>query len=341
MAQKLGAKGWLSLSWPKEYGGRNSFMLQQIVVDELFSHHCPGYDIFGAGMIAPTLLKRASEEQKRRFLPDIAQGKVIWCEGLSEPGHGSDLASIETFARDEGDSFVINGQKIWTSAAHCADWMAMVARTDREAVPKHRGISFFLVDMKTRGIAVNPIVNMAGQHEFNEVFFDDVRGPKENIVGEKNGGWRVVMTLLDIERSSIPIYAITRSYLLDLMKYAQERKPHDTQMKNHLSELAVECEVARLLHYRAIWMLDKGIVPSYESAMNKMFAWELNQRVAAAAMELLGPYSQLIGESAWTPLHGRAPLYYLRSIANTLEMGASEIDRDIIAQRGLGLPAGS
>ncbi|MFH1487057.1 MAG: acyl-CoA dehydrogenase family protein [Chloroflexota bacterium] len=340
LARKLGARGWLSLLWPEEYGGKNSLMLQLIVVEEVFGHRSPGYDIFGAGMIAPTLLKCATQEQKRRFLPDIAQGEVIWCEGLSEPGHGSDLASAETFAREDGDSFIINGQKIWTSAAHCADWMALVARTDREAVPKHRGISFFLVDMKSPGITVRPIANMAGQHEFNEVFFDDVRVPKENVLGEKNGGWKVVMTLLDFERSSIPIYAIANDYLAALVQYARDKGSKGTVLRNRLSGLAVECEIARLLHYRAAWIRDKGAVPNYESAVNKLFTCELNQRLAAAAMELLGLHGQLVEGSPRAPLHGQGPFNYLRCVGNTLEMGTSEIDRDIIAQRGLGLPRG-
>lgn len=340
MAQKLGAKGWLSLSWPEEYGGRNSALLQLIAVEEIMDYPSPGYDIFGAGMCAPTLVRWANEEQKRRFLPDVAQGKTIWCEGFSEPGYGSDLASLETTAREDGDAFVINGQKIWTSAAHCADWMAMLARTEPGAAPKHRGLSFFIVNMKTPGITVNPIVNMAGQHEFNEVFLDDVHVPRENLVGERGGGWRVVVSLLDIERSSIPVYTIARHYLLDLVKYAREKGLGDALTKNHLAELLVECEVARLLHHRVIWMQDNGVAPNYESAINKMFAWELNQRVAASAMELLGPYSLLDESSPWAPLGGRVPLYYLRSIGNTLEMGTSEIDRNIIAQRGLGLPRG-
>jgi alkylation response protein AidB-like acyl-CoA dehydrogenase len=180
MAQKLGAKGWLSLHWPKEYGGQEwSRFYRLILREELIKHHSPGYDSIGVDFVAPALLLKGTKEQKQRHLPGIASGKVIWCETLSEPGHGSDLASLETFAKEESDYFVVNGQKIWTTYAHFADWSILLARTDRQAQPNYKGLTFFLVDMQTPGITVKPIINMAGHHDFNEVFFDDVRIPKE------------------------------------------------------------------------------------------------------------------------------------------------------------------
>ena len=187
MAEKIGAKGWISAHWPEEYGGQGKSPFHRLILrEELSRYHSPGYDSIGAGIVAPALLLKGSEEQKKQHLPGIASGKVLWCETLSEPGHGSDLASIEVFAREESDCFVVNGQKIWTTNAHLSDWNALVARTDREVEPKHRGLTFFLVDMKTPGITVNPIINIAGHHDFNEVFFDDVRIPKGNIVGGLN-----------------------------------------------------------------------------------------------------------------------------------------------------------
>jgi alkylation response protein AidB-like acyl-CoA dehydrogenase len=338
MAQKLGAKGWLSLHWPKEYGGQDASPFYRLILrEELSKHHSPGYDSIGAGIVAPALLLRGSEEQKKRHLPDIAQGKVIWCETLSEPGHGSDLAAIEVFAREESDRFVVNGQKIWTTNGHFADWNALLARTDREATPQHRGLTFFLLDMKTPGITVNPIINMAGHHDFNEVFFDDVPIPKENIVGGINQGWYVVMSLLDYERTADPVYAIAATYLGDLIEYAQENNLLDPLMRNRLSALAADCEVARLLYYHVTWRLSQGLVPNHESAMCKMYGFELLQRVAEVGMQLLGLYSQLAEESD-APIYGRIPSRYLRSFGFSLEQGTSEIDRDIIAQRGLGLP---
>ena len=339
MAEKLGAKGWLSLHWPREYGGQGASPFYRLILrEELARHHSPGYDSIGAGIVAPALMLKGSEEQKRKHLPGIAQGKVIWCETLSEPGHGSDLAAIEVFAREEADCFVVNGQKIWTTNGHFADWNALVARTDREVNPKYRGLTFFLHDMKTPGITVNPIINMAGHHEFNEVFFDDVRIPKENVVGGKNQGWYVVMSLLDYERTTDTAYIIAAALLEDMVEYARENNLLDPLMRNRLAELTAECEVARLLHYRVTWMQSQGLVPNYESAMSKMYSFELHQRVTEAGMQLLGHYSQLTEESARVPMYGRIPSCYLRSFGHSLEQGTSEIDRDVIAQRGLGLP---
>jgi alkylation response protein AidB-like acyl-CoA dehydrogenase len=339
MAEKLGAKGWLSMHWPREYGGRDASPFYRLILrEELTRHHAPGYDSIGAGIVAPALLLKGTEEQKRKHLPGIAQGKVIWCETLSEPGHGSDLAAIEVFAREENDFFVVNGQKIWTTHGHFADWNALVVRTDREVTPQYRGITFFLVDMRTPGITVNPVINMAGHHEFNEVFFDDVRIPKENIVGGKNQGWYVVMSLLDYERTSDTVYAFASTFLKDLIEYAQEKNILDSLMRNRLAQLLADCEVARLLHYRVTWMQSQGLVPNYESAMSKLYSCELHQRVTDFGMQLLGHYSQLSEGSDWVPIYGRVPSVYLRSIGNSLEQGTSEIDRDVIAQRGMGLP---
>jgi hypothetical protein len=342
MAQKLGANGWLSLTWPKEYGGQDaSPIFQLILMEELEYHHCPGFDTFGVGMVAPTLIRLGTEEQKREHLPPIAKGERFWCECLSEPDAGSDLASLRTRAIEEDDEFVINGQKAWTSGAHQADWGILLARTDTE-LPKHRGLSFFLIDMKAEGITINPLINIVGEHEFNEVFFDNVRVPKGNLVGVKNQGWRVVMTLLDFERSTaLPYYAGARQYLEELIEHARRQtRPLNPASKNCLSELIVECEVSRLLTYRAAWMGEKGLPFTPEAAMAKLYSVELIQRVANAGMNLLGLYSQLTESSKQALLDGRARWHYLRSAGITLEAGSSEIDRNLIAMRGLGLPGG-
>jgi alkylation response protein AidB-like acyl-CoA dehydrogenase len=339
MAEKMGAKGWLSIHWPKEYGGQDASPLYRLILrEELTKYHSPGYDSIGVSIVAPALLLKGTEEQKKQHLPGIAQGKVMWCETLSEPGHGSDLAAIEVFAREEEDSFVINGQKIWTTNGHFSDWNALLVRTDREVTPRHRGITFLLVDMKTPGITVNPIINMAGHHDFNEVFFDDVRVPKENVVGGKNQGWYVVMSLLDYERTCDLMYAVSATLIKDMTEYALEHNLMDPLMRNRLAQLQADCEVARLLHYRVAWMQGQGLVPNVESALSKLFSWELHQRVTEAGMQLLRNYSLLAEDSAWAPLYGRITSCYLRSIGHSLEQGTSEIDRDVIAQRGLGLP---
>ena len=339
MAEKLGARGWLSMHWPKEYGGREASPFHRLILrEELSRYHSPGYDSIGAGIVAPALLLKGSDEQKKRHLPGIASGKVIWCETLSEPGHGSDLASIEVFAKEEADCFIVNGQKIWTTNGHFADWNALVVRTDREATPNYRGLTFFLLDMKTPGITVNPIINMAGHHDFNEVFFDNVRIPRENVVGGLNRGFYVVMSLLDYERTTDPVYAIAGTYIDDLAEYARENHLLTPVLENKLNQLRADCEVARLFHYRVTWMQSQDMVPNVESAMSKMVSFELLQRAAEFGMELLGQYSQLAEESERVPMYGRIPSCYLRSFGHSLEQGTSEIDKDVIAQRGLGLP---
>ena len=339
MAERLGEKGWLTMHWPREYGGQDKSPFYRLILrEELSRYHSPGYDSIGCGIVAPAILLKGTVEQKRKHLPGIASGKVMWCETLSEPNHGSDLAAIEVFAKEEPDYFTVNGQKIWTTNAHFADWNALIARTDRNASPNYRGLTFFLLDMKTPGITVNPIINMAGHHEFNEVFFEDVRIPKENVIGGVNKGWYVVMSLLDYERTSDTAYAIAATYLADLEEYAREHDKLNELARHRFAQLKADCEVARLLHYRVTWMQSRGMVPNYESAMSKMYSFELHQRVSEFGMELAGQYSQLAEGSDRAPMYGRIPSCYLRSFAYSLEQGTSEIDRDVIAQRGLGLP---
>jgi len=339
MALKLGAKGWLSLHWPKEYGGQGLSPFYRLILrEELFKHHSPGYDAIGVDFVAPALLLKGSDEQKKRHLPGIASGKVIWCETLSEPGHGSDLASLETFAKEDSDSFIVNGQKIWTTYGHFADWSVLLARTDRTIKPNYKGVTFFLVDMKTPGITVNPIINMAGHHDFNEVFFDDVRIPKENIIDSVNRGWYVAMSLLDYERTADLGYSISRTLLDDITEYARNKNLFDSRSENRMAELIAECEVARTIHYYVTWMQSMGKVPNYEAAMCKLIGYEAIQHVAEFGMSLFNYYGLLTEKSALAPLSGRISSCYLRSFGHSLEAGTSEIDRDVIAQRGLGLP---
>jgi 3-oxocholest-4-en-26-oyl-CoA dehydrogenase alpha subunit len=339
MSQKLGARGWLSLHWPEENGGRGLSPFYRLILrEELAKHHCPGYHSLSVDFVGQAILLKGSDAIKKRFLPGIASGKVMWCEGLSEPGHGSDLASIDTFAREENDCFVVNGQKIWTTYAHFADWMFVLARTDRQAKPNYRGLTFFLVDMKTPGITVNPIINMAGHHDFNEVFFDEVRIPKENIVDGVNKGWYVAMSLLDFERTSDLGYAIAGTLLDDIVKGAREMDLMNSENKRRMAELRAECEVARLTHYHVTWMQSKGQITNYEAAMCKLLGFEAIQHVAEYGMEVFKLYGLLSDHSPLAPLYGRISSCYLRSFGHSMEAGTSEIDRDVIAQRGLGLP---
>jgi alkylation response protein AidB-like acyl-CoA dehydrogenase len=339
ISRKLGAKGWLSMHWPEEYGGRGLSPFYRLILrEELARYHCPGYHSLSVDFVGPAILHKGSEELKKRHLPGIASGKIMWCEGLSEPGHGSDLASIETFAREEDDCFVVNGQKIWTTYAHFADWMFVLARTDREAQPSYRGLTFFLVDMQTPGITVNPIINMAGHHDFNEVFFDDVCVPKENVVDGVNKGWYVAMSLLDHERTSDLGYAISGTLLDDIVEEARELGILDDESKRRIAELVAEIEVARLTHYHVTWMQSQEKVTNYEAAMCKLLGFESIQHVAEFGMKVFKHYGLLSDASSLAPLYGRISSCYFRSFGHSMEAGTSEIDRDVIAQRGLGLP---
>ncbi|MEE9324998.1 MAG: acyl-CoA dehydrogenase family protein [Dehalococcoidia bacterium] len=342
--RKLGEKGWLSISWPREYGGQDaSYIKRFIFAEEWFYQGAPGYDPIGVGYLAPTLIVHGTEEQKREHLPRIGRGEVMWCQGYSEPGSGSDLASLQTQAVEDGDDYVINGQKIWTTNAHKADWIFLLARTDHKA-PQHKGITFFLVGMKSPGITVRPLVNMAGGQEFNEVFFEDVRVPKTNIIGEVNRGWYVAVTALNFERSCFFLPAVGRRFLDLLVEYvintARNGDPlaDDPLIKHKLAEMAIEIEVGRLLFYRQAWMLSRGLIPSYESSIAKLYSTELLQRIAAWGMELLGLCGQLGNGTFRAPLRGLIKDFYLHSISGTVGAGTSEIQRNIVAQRGLGLP---
>ena len=338
MSKELGTKGWLSIPWPKQYGGQEGLYINQLILaEELAAQHCPGLEIFGA-VIAPVLLEYGTEEQKKKFLPGISAGTEFWCESLSEPDAGSDLASLKTLALPQGDHYIINGQKVWTSGAHGADRMFLLARTDPNSL-KHRGLGAFLVDVKTPGITVSPLINAVGEHEFNEIFFDDVRVPQEDLLGDGSSGWRVTMRLLDYERTfCVPFYAEAQHYLENLIEYARQAGCLNPALRERTALLLAECKAAQLLTYRAASLADMGLPFSIEAAMSKVFGSELNQRVASLGMEIVGPHSGLLEGSKWAAMDGQAAWRYLRSLGNTLEMGTSEVDRIVLAQRGLGLP---
>jgi alkylation response protein AidB-like acyl-CoA dehydrogenase len=339
--KKLAAKGWSAPAWPTEYGGLALGFRDQAIFNEVLAYHrIPGPDFIAINYVGPTLMLYGTDAQKRRFLPAIVRGEEIWCQGYSEPGAGSDLASLQTRAVLNGDEFVLNGQKIWTSQAHRADWMFILVRTDPDA-PKHRGISYLLLDMRSPGIEVRPLVNMAGTHEFNEVFLSDVRVPRENLVGELNRGWYVGMATLDFERSAIGSSAAARRNLDDLVSLISRSGGHlSAAQRTELAERYVEAAVVRLLSLRVISMQEAQQVPNYEASVVKLFGSELNQRTARTGLKLLGLHGQLDAGSAQAPAEGAWLYQYLRTVANTIEGGSSEIQRNVIATRGLGLPRG-
>ncbi|MFL2759881.1 MAG: acyl-CoA dehydrogenase family protein [Dehalococcoidia bacterium] len=346
MRKKLADKGWLTMAWPEEYGGQGvSHMMQVVFAEEMSYHRAPGRDVFGTRMMAPTLMIHGTEEQKKEFLPPVSNGEVQWCQGYSEPESGSDLASLQTRAVEDGDDFIINGTKIWTSSAHRADHIMVLTRTDPDA-PKHRGISFLLCDMNTPGLTVNPIINMAGDHGFNMVTFDNVRVPKKNLVGEQNRGWYVGATLLDFERSGVDYSAGGRRVLEELTDYAKNNNQNGSIisespiMRNRLANLAIEVEVSRLISYNIAWMQGEGLVPNKESSMGKVVGTELQQHLSETGMQMLGLHGQLEPGSKYAPLEGRIEHMHLTNVSETIQAGTSEIQRNIIATRGLGLPRG-
>jgi alkylation response protein AidB-like acyl-CoA dehydrogenase len=339
--KKLADKGWLTLAWPKEYGGAGAGHLRQLVFNEEMAYwDAPSIDL-GADRVGPTIMLHGTDGQKQTFLPDIARGEATWCQGFSEPGAGSDLASLDTRAVEDGDTFVVNGSKIWTSLAHFAQWMILLARTDTDA-PKHRGITFFLLDMKTPGITIRPLVDMLGRHTFNQVFFDNVRVPRDAVVGEVNRGWYVATTTLDFERSGIQRVIGGMKTCEALIDFAREHRvdvrPGYASTRYKLADLVIEYEVGRMLSYRVGWLQSRGQVPNYEASVSKMYGSELTQRLAKAGMELLWLGGQLAPGSRWAPLRGRIETLYLNAAALTIAAGTSEINRGIIATRGLGLP---
>jgi alkylation response protein AidB-like acyl-CoA dehydrogenase len=340
--QKLAAKGWLVMAWPGEYGGGGAGILEQLIFHEEYGYHRAPYLGPGVSFVGPALIHHGSDEQKRRHLPEIAAATVYWCQGFSEPGAGSDLAALQTTAAEDGDSFTVNGSKIWTTMAHHADWCWLAVRTDGEG-PKHRGISVLLVDMTSPGITIRPIRNLKGEHSFNQVFFDGVRVPRGNLVGPKNRGWYVVATSLDYERSVITSSAAARRTLEELLQYARETTGPDGRslakdpvLAGKLAQLAIEIEVSLLLAYQNASVQLHGRVPNREASILKLYANELLQRLSAVVMELLGPAAVLRGPRA--PLGGRMAMRSLHSISSTIAGGSSEVQRNIIATRGLGMP---
>ena len=346
LRKKMADRGWLTMHWPEEYGGENASAVRSAIFsEELTYNRTPGRDIFGVRMLGPTLMIHGSEEQKLTHLPPVARGEIQWCQGYSEPESGSDLASLSTRAVLDGDEYVVNGSKIWTSMAHRADWLMLLTRTDPEA-PKHRGITFMLVDMKTPGIEVRPIINMSGRHEFNQIMLDNVRVPRANVVGEENRGWYVAVTLLDFERSGIDYSASARRLMDELKDYATETTQNGKPLidlpwvRSLLADRYIDCEVARLMAYNVAYMQGEGLVPNKEASMSKVFGSETVQRVTAAGMDILGMYGVMAREEKWAPLKGRVQEAWMSAFSGTIAAGTSEIQRNIIASRGLGLPRG-
>ena len=339
--------GWAGISWPREYGGRGASLMQQVIFwQEMASASAPPMaNVIGLGMVGPTIIAFGTEAQKTRFLRKILSAEEIWCQGFSEPNAGSDLAALQSEARLDGTDFVVNGQKVWTSFGWAADWCELVVRTD-PTVPKHRGLTVMLVDMKSPGIEVRPLRQMTGEAEFTEVFFRDVRVPAENVVGTVNQGWDVSIGTLMHERGTLGAgmqvtYQRNIERLIELSRAIQRGgRPasEDPVIRQRLAQCYAEVQIMRANQMRAFSRISTTGVPGPEGSIQKIFWSELNQRLQQIAQELLGPYGQLEGGDPHAVDHGAWSYGYLRARGNTIEAGTSEIQRNIIGHFVLGLP---
>jgi alkylation response protein AidB-like acyl-CoA dehydrogenase len=339
--------GWAGISWPKEYGGRGATLLEQVIFTEEMARAGapPLANVLGLGLIGPTIIAFGTEQQKKRYLANILSADEIWCQGFSEPNAGSDLAGLRTAARLDGDHYVINGQKVWTSYGWAADWCALLTRSDPDST-KHKGMTYILVDMKSPGIEVRPLRQMTGETEFNELFFHDVRVPVENVLGNVNEGWQVAIGTLMHERATLGAgMQITFKRQFDrlvALSHEIERNgrpaAQDPVMRQKLAQSYIEIEIMRLNQMRAITRISQSGVPGPEGSIQKIFWSELNQRFQQTAAELLGPYAQLTKANGYAIDDGQWAYSYLRARGNTIEAGTSEIQRNIVGHFVLGLP---
>ncbi len=344
--KKMYAAGWVGVSWPREYGGRGATLEQQVVyAEELASCGAPSLvNGIGIGLVGPTLMQWGTEEQKQRYIPKILSADEIWCQGYSEPNAGSDVASLQTRAVEEGDDFIVNGQKVWTSGAHRADWCILLTRTDPDA-PKHKGISYLLTDMRSPGITVRPLVQITGERGFNEVFFEDVRVPKRNLVGPKNQGWQVAVTTLMFERTGMAGRDLSGQVaelaaLAKLLNRRDDSAWSDSYVRQTIGAFACEAAALRYSNLRQLTRRLKGLPPGPEGSTSKLATSELNLRITKFAMELLGAYAQLESNARFAPETGKWLYKMIAARALTIAGGTSEIQHNIVGERVLGLPKG-
>jgi alkylation response protein AidB-like acyl-CoA dehydrogenase len=345
--RKLYEGGWAAVSWPKEFGGRSATLMEQSLFwEEMARVEAPPMaNSLGLGLIGPTIIAYGTDEQKKRFIPKILSADEIWCQGFSEPNAGSDLASLQTEARLDGDHYVVNGQKVWTSYGWIGDWCELVVRTDPN-VPKHKGLSVLLIDMKSPGVEVRPLKQMTGESEFNELFFRDVRVPVANVLGKVNDGWNVAVSTLMYERGSYGarlhlLFKRNINRLIELShKFQKNGHPaaQDPITRQKLAQCYAEIEIMRWNQLRAFSRITATGVPGPEGSIQKIFWSELNQRVQQIAQEIFGPYGQLLAGDKNAVDNGIWSYGYLRTRGNTIEAGTSEVQRNIIGHFVLGLP---
>jgi alkylation response protein AidB-like acyl-CoA dehydrogenase len=334
--------GYVGMDWPREFGGRGAPITEMVILyQEMARAESPQIvNRGGVSMLGPTLMKLGTPTQQKRHLRKILTAEELWCQGFSEPNAGSDLANLQTRAVLDGDDFVVNGQKVWTSMGHVADWCFLLVRTD-PAAAKHKGISFLLVDMKTPGITVRPLRQLTGEAEFNETFFDNVRVPKENLVGKLNEGWSVAITTLSYERDLLTFirHISLRNALHRLVKLTQARgRNTDPVVRQKLAELWIGEQALQLNGYRSLTKILRGGAPGPEGSTSKLFWSWLDQELALTATQIIGPYSQIAEGSRWAPDDGQWQFYELLARGSGIRAGTTEILKNILGERVLGLP---
>ena len=332
--RRMHAAGWAGVAWPREYGGRGATLVEQAIYNEEVARaHAPSAaNVLGLAMGGPTVIAHGTEEQKRRYLEPILSAEEIWCQGFSEPDAGSDLAALKTRAVRDGDDWVVTGQKVWTTLAHHAKWCMLVARTDPDA-PRHQGLTYFLMDMEQDGVQVRPLRQITGEAEFNELFIEEARIPRENVLGGENNGWAVAITTLMHERATLAFglqirVKITLAELLDEARASGATV--DPLVRDRLAQLHIESEVLRLNALRGLSAIMRDGVPGPEGSLGKWQWAEVNQALTELAIDLRGERAVLY-DDPWT-------YRYLRARANSIEGGTTEILKNIVAERVLGLP---
>src|SRR6267378_2851736 len=337
-SRKLYDAGYAGLTWPEEYGGAGApYSFQAIFYEEMARAQALAHvGVIGLGMAGPTIMAHGTDEQKQAHLSKILSAEEIWCQGFSEPGAGSDLAAARTRMERKGDVFIVNGQKVWSSFAHIADWCILIGLSDPDA-PRYKGLTYMMVDMHSPGVEVRPLRQITGEAEFNEIFFTDVAVPVENLLGAVGGGWRVAMTTLSHERGT---FGFALAGALDvavrkLVALARERAGTDALVRDRVAREWIDLQALRYTTFRALARLERTGVPGPEGSVAKLRWSEANQRLTKLAIEIVGREAQVADGDG-------APAYWrhqqLRSRGNTIEAGTSEILRNIIAERVLGLP---
>jgi alkylation response protein AidB-like acyl-CoA dehydrogenase len=340
--RKIGAKGWLTPTWPKRYGGIEASHTRRLIILDRMAYYRAPSNLVGVSIVGPTLIAFGTEEQKEKFLLPIARAEIEFSLGYTEPNAGSDLASLQTKAVRNGDSYIVNGQKMFNTRVHYSDYHWLLVRTDPDA-PKHKGLSLFILDLKSPGITVTPIWCIDGQRT-NMVYLDDVRIPANCLVGDENNGWRVATHALEYERIMFGVVGAYQRIFEELVAYTKVTRlngiflAEDPLIRQKLARLAIELSVVRLLGYRTAWMLDNNKKSTYESVVLKVFNTEFSKRLANTGMQILGPYGPIRKDSKWAQLRGAVELEYRACLFKTIGAGSTEILKTVIAQRGLGLP---